>query len=89
MSLFPISESDDFVVHYDPVSKQYRVIVFKDGHFLDEFWFDEYKEEDYSMQKALNARYSAENFAKVVPPIKYEDLIKSIERLRKDIGWGL
>lgn len=45
MSLFPISESEDFVVHYDPMKGMYRVTVFNDGHFWDEYWFDEYKEQ--------------------------------------------
>lgn len=46
MSLFPVADSENFVVHYDPVVKQYRVTAFKDGHFWEEFWFDEYKEDD-------------------------------------------
>ena len=47
MSLFPISESDDFVVHYDPMRGMYRVTVFNDGHFWDEYWFDAYEEKEY------------------------------------------
>lgn len=47
MSLFPICESDDFVVHYDPMRGIYRVTVFNDGHFWDEYWFDAYEEKEY------------------------------------------
>lgn len=46
MSLLPISESDDFVVHYDPMKGMYRVTVFNDGHFWDEYWFDAYEEKE-------------------------------------------
>lgn len=56
MSLFPISESDDFVVHYDPMKGMYRVTVFNDGHFWDEYWFDAYeeKEVDNRIEKIIN-----------------------------------
>lgn len=56
MSLFPISESDDFVVHYDPMKGMYRVTVFNDGHFWDEYWFDAYedKEVDDRIDKIIN-----------------------------------
>lgn len=48
MSLLPVSESDNFVVHYDPMRGMYRVTVFNDGHFLDEYWFDAYEEIELS-----------------------------------------
>ena len=48
MSLFPVSESDDFVVHYDPMKGMYRVTVFNNGHFYDEHWFDAYEEKELS-----------------------------------------
>lgn len=50
MSLFPISESDDFVVHYDPMRGMYRVTVFNDGHFWDEYWFDAYEDKELSVE---------------------------------------
>ena len=53
MSLFPISESDDFVVHYDPMRGMYRVTVFNDGHFLDEYWFDAYEEKEVTNKTEL------------------------------------
>jgi hypothetical protein len=53
MSYFPVADSENFVVHYDPVTREYRVTVFKDGHFWDEFWFEEYKEEEASLVEAL------------------------------------
>ena len=48
MSLFPVSESDDFVVHYDPMKGMYRVTVFNNGHFYDEHWFDAYEDKELS-----------------------------------------
>jgi hypothetical protein len=50
MSYFPVSESDNFVVHYDPMSGMYRVIVFNDGHFWDEYWFDAYEDKELSVK---------------------------------------
>lgn len=51
MNLIRIAESDDFVVDYDPDKGMYRVSVFKDCHFQDEYWFDAYKGElkDYKL----------------------------------------
>ena len=42
--LIRIYDTDEFVVDYDGTGK-YRVSLFKDGHFQDEWWFDEYKGE--------------------------------------------
>lgn len=53
MSLFPISESDDFVVHYDPMKGMYRVTVFNDGHFWDDYWFDAYEEKEVTNKTEL------------------------------------
>ena len=41
-----ISENDDFVVDYDKERGMYRVSVFNDGHFWDEYWFDAYEEKE-------------------------------------------
>lgn len=41
-----IDASDDFVVDYDKSRGMYRVSVFDDGHFWDEFWFDAYEENE-------------------------------------------
>lgn len=46
MSLKRISESDDHVVDYDPERGMYRVSIFKDYHYQDEFWFDAYEEKE-------------------------------------------
>lgn len=56
MSYFPVSESDNFVVHYDPMRGMYRVTVFNDGHFWDEYWFDAYEEKeiDNRIEKIIN-----------------------------------
>ena len=40
-----ILETDDWVVEYDAKNNQYRVSYFQDYHFVDEVWFDAYKEE--------------------------------------------
>ena len=44
--LIRISESDDFVVDYNKSRGMYRVSVFDDGHFWDEYWFDAYEEKE-------------------------------------------
>jgi hypothetical protein len=48
--MFPISESDDFVVRYDPMRGMYQVMVFDDGNFKDEYWFDAYEETELSAE---------------------------------------
>ena len=45
MDVVRIHDSDDFVVDYDKNRGMYRVSYFEDGHFKDEHWFDEYKEQ--------------------------------------------
>ena len=46
MNLIKICISDDFEVDYDKERGMYRVSVFDDGHFLDEYWFDAYEEKE-------------------------------------------
>lgn len=46
MKLIKIHESDDFDVDYDKDRRMYRVTVFDEGHYWDEFWFDAYKEKE-------------------------------------------
>lgn len=48
MSLIRICESEDFVVDYDRGRGMYRVSVFKDNHFQDDYWFDCYEERELS-----------------------------------------
>ena len=40
-----IYSNDTFDVYYDKDTKRYHIDVFDDGHYWDEVWFDEYKEE--------------------------------------------
>lgn len=40
-----IYEDEYVAVDYNKSGKMYRVTIYEDGHFKDEFWFDEYKEE--------------------------------------------
>ena len=46
MGLIRISESDDFTVDYDKGRGMYRVSVFEDNHFQNEYWFDAYEEKE-------------------------------------------
>lgn len=39
-----VLDTDDYEVDYDKEKDAYRVSIFKDLHFQDEFWFDAYKE---------------------------------------------
>ena len=39
-----ILENDDWVVDYDEKSGRYRVSYFEEYHFVDECWFDAYKD---------------------------------------------
>lgn len=55
MSLIRISENDNWIVDYETDSRTYRVSYFEDGHFVDQCRFGEYRVEDYSMRKALEA----------------------------------
>lgn len=40
-----VYEDEYVVVDYNKSGKMYRVSIFEDCHFVDEFWFDEYKED--------------------------------------------
>ena len=40
-----VYEDKDFIVDYNTSGRMYRISIFEDGHFKDEFWFNEYKEE--------------------------------------------
>jgi hypothetical protein len=55
MSLIRISESDNWIVDYETDSKTYHVSYFEDGHFVDQCKFGEYRVEDHSIRKALEA----------------------------------
>ena len=45
-NLIRISESNDFIVDYDKDRRMYRVSVFEDNHYQDEYWFDAYGEKE-------------------------------------------
>lgn len=38
-----ILETKDYIVDYDESQDKYRVSIFENNHFKDEFWFDAYK----------------------------------------------
>ena len=44
-SFILIYSNDTFDVYYDKDTKRYHIDAFDDGHYWDEVWFDEYKEE--------------------------------------------
>jgi hypothetical protein len=50
MSLIKVFENDNFIVDYDKDKRRYRVSVFEDHHFQDEFWFDAYEENPYIIE---------------------------------------
>lgn len=52
-NLIRVSESDDWIVDYDRERGMYRVSYFEDCHFVDEYWFDAYEENEISLSKAL------------------------------------
>lgn len=54
MSLIRICESEDFVVDYDKDRGMYRVSVFTDYHFMDEYWFDAYEEKELATKDVVN-----------------------------------
>lgn len=45
-NLIRISENKNWIVDYDKEHGMYRVSVFKDNHFKDEYWFDAYEEKE-------------------------------------------
>lgn len=46
MDVVRVSESEDWWVDYDRARGMYRVSVFQDNHFKDEYWFDAYEEKE-------------------------------------------
>ena len=53
---------DEFVtVDYNKIGKMYRVTIFEDGHFSDEFWFNEYKEKEVELNSNCNDTNRCDN----------------------------
>lgn len=75
MNLIRISESDDFIVDYDKDRGMYRVSVFEDYHFQDEYWFDAYEEKELPAQTIDREWYLIRN---KVPPLNEEVELKFI-----------
>lgn len=87
MSLIRISESEEFFVDYDRERGMYRVSIFKDNHFTDEYWFDAYEEKEcrahghwFLLDKCSNAgvycsvchkKVYKEHYANVKPKSKF------------------
>lgn len=45
-----ILENEDWVVDYDKLNNKYRVAMFVNLNFVDEVWFDAYKEKEISQE---------------------------------------
>jgi hypothetical protein len=76
--MIKIFENDDFVVDYDKENKRYRVSYFEDYHFKEECWFDEYEEENKTLQQVLN---------EMEPPTLLKDLSpEEIERVADEFS---
>jgi hypothetical protein len=65
VNLIRVAESDDFIVDYDKSRGMYRVSVFQDYHFQDEYWFDAYEE------KELQYTELVESYEKIKKDLKY------------------
>ena len=82
MNLIRISESKDFVVDYDKDRGMYRVSVFEDCHYKDEYWFDAYEDKEVNIQnKAVDHGYLCDWFIHSVgaeEPVWTEDHIDEL-----------
>lgn len=57
--LIRISESDDWIVDYDKERGMYRVSIFEDNHFQDEYWFDAYEDKEVkNVVRCINCTFS-------------------------------
>ena len=77
MNLIKICESDDFIVDYDVSRGMYRLSVFEDGHFQDEYWFSQY-----------NDRFEQTQLKRSLLNLLYEENVRcdsGIESLAEDI----
>lgn len=49
MKLIRIFENDNFIIDYDKNNGVYRASIFNDGHFVDEYLFEEGKDKEVPM----------------------------------------
>lgn len=70
-----ILENEDWVVDYDKLNNKYRVAMFVNLNFVDEVWFDAYKEKEISQELI-------DKFCEIplVNPIRAEDLKKILSK---------
>lgn len=52
--LIKICESDDWCIDYDIEHGMYRVSYFEYGHFVNDYWFNAYKEVDNRIEKIID-----------------------------------
>jgi hypothetical protein len=69
-----ILETDDWVVDYDKVDNRYRVAYFVGLNFIDEVWFDGYKDKEASLSEELK------NYALVKCNLSEEKLEEIIDK---------
>lgn len=53
-NLIRILENEDLAIDYDKERKMYRVSIFEEGHFKNEYWFDVYDKTDDKIEKIIN-----------------------------------
>lgn len=66
-----IDISEDFIVDYDKTRGMYRVSIFEDGHYLDEFWFDAFEETevDHRVEKIVDFLENLKRLYKITSSI--------------------
>lgn len=77
--LVKIYEDDNIIVDYDKTNKKYRVSIFKDYHFQDEFWFDAYEEKDNVQYRSLQEVINKLCAVPLVNPVSSEELKMAME----------
>ena len=59
MDVVIILDTDDCIIDYDKDQKMYRVSIFEDNHFKDEYWFDAYVDDEISyLENYVEKNYS-------------------------------
>ena len=53
MNLIRIFENDDIIIDYDQDKSMYRVSVFRNNHFADEYWIDTYSSKEIESSDEL------------------------------------
>lgn len=70
-----ILENEDWVIDYDKLNNKYRAAMFVNLNFVNEVWFDAYKDKEYLVRcKDCDLKHDSENgnlwcdiFDKIMP----------------------